>query len=130
MIGEVQVHAGGDGALVVALVGEHDVSTESDVRTALAGAMARGESVVIDLGAAEFVDSRIVAAILAAAEDARANDQQLVVVAPASTAFIDRTIHLLGLDQILPVYASRAAALAGVAGQAQRSPRPAVQEGA
>jgi anti-anti-sigma factor len=130
MIGEVQMHEVGDGIVVVALAGEHDLSTEGAVRAALVGAMASSESVVIDLGAAEFVDSRIVATILAAAEDARASDRELVVVAPPSGAFIGRTVHLLGLDQVLPVYASRADALAGVAGSGRQSCNPALQDGA
>jgi anti-anti-sigma factor len=48
------------GVWVVTLHGEHDLSTASQLRNALARSFSGGSAVIVDLSQAEFIDSTIV----------------------------------------------------------------------
>jgi anti-sigma B factor antagonist len=75
---------------VLTLSGEHDLSTAPELGEALARP---GACVVVDLSATSFIDSSVLAALLAASRSADA----LSVVAPDG-GFCRRVIRLTGID--------------------------------
>lgn len=69
-----------DGAVVLALSGEIDMATASEFRTAVAGALQeRPRLLVLDLGAATFMDSSMLKELLRANADARAAECTVVL---------------------------------------------------
>lgn len=94
-------------ARVVALEGEHDVSTADLVRTRLTDAHV-AEAVVVDLTTTSFIDGSIASALYAAhrAEGPRIR----FVVAPGTPPH--RLFDLIGLDTVVPVYGRLEDALA------------------
>jgi anti-sigma B factor antagonist len=89
------------GALVVSLHGEHDVSTVDLVRDHLADARISDGVIVVDLTAASFIDSSVTGALY----DAYQAD------APPRTRFVApvgtpprRLFDLIGFDRVVPIY--------------------------
>jgi anti-anti-sigma factor len=74
-----------DAITVISLGGEHDVSTEPDIRTAMDSAMRRGRPLVVDLTPATFIGSTTLGAIVYGSAKADAHSMRLVVVAPAKS---------------------------------------------
>jgi anti-anti-sigma factor len=103
------------GAAIIALVGEHDLGTRDHVRDAVSGALAEGFPVVIDLAAADFVDSVVAAVLLEARREAKAQDLGLGIVLSDSAANqVRRMFELSELTTVFTVYPSREAALDGI----------------
>ena len=100
-----------DGVGVVALVGEHDLSTAADVGDALGGLRAAG--LVVDLSQTTFLDSSILGVLLAAARDAEQRQAPFAVVIADDPASPPRRIfNLTGLISALPVATDLDAAIA------------------
>ena len=100
-----------DGVGVVALVGEHDLSTAADVGDALGGLRAAG--LVVDLNQTTFLDSSILGVLLAAARDAEQRQAPFAVVIADDPASPPRRIfNLTGLISALPVATDLDAAIA------------------
>lgn len=78
---------------IVALAGEHDVSTTPDIGVTLTRAIASGDPVVIDLQPATFADSSILGAILNAAY--QAGRSRFAVVLPTKGE-VRRVFDLIG----------------------------------
>jgi anti-anti-sigma factor len=104
------------GGIVVSLAGDHDLSTKPQLVQALArfgrGAWTR---IVLDLRACTFVDSTIIAAILAAQRQASTRDASVAVVLPADTSYVYRALSVVGLTALIPAHASIEAALGATA---------------
>ncbi len=99
------------GALVLAVIGEVDLLSAEQVGDAVSAALARRPRVlVIDLSAVTFLDSTGLS-VLAQAHAAGGPDIAVRVVTTGE-GLARRAITLTGLDQLLPVFTSRAAALA------------------
>ena len=95
---------------VVAAAGEIDLTNAEWLRDALLSALNAGASaLVVDLTATTFLDSAGVTALVRASRRASASDAvlRLAVTAPA----VLRVLNLVGLDQLISVYPSVAAAL-------------------
>jgi anti-sigma B factor antagonist len=81
--------------------GEIDLWTVGGVQRALESGLAgRFETVVLDLVAAEFIDSTGVAALLAAAQQARAGAVRLVLL--PGPPDVQRVFEICGLMDVLP----------------------------
>ena len=97
-------------ATVVAVHGELDIATVDGLRSALAAVAAdRVPALVVDLASATFVDSVGVGAILHAKHRLGATGRLAVVVAPDSYARV--IFDVVGVDAVLEVFPTRAAAL-------------------
>ena len=98
-----------DDARIVSLHGEHDIGTEDLVRERLADARGAAGPIVVDLTAATFIDSFIVAALI----DAYRADTppRLRVVARAGTAPRE-LFDLVRFEDIAPVFEQLEDALA------------------
>jgi anti-sigma B factor antagonist len=101
---------------VVALVGEHDLSTADAVRGAIDEAFAGGSSVVFDLSDASFIDSTVLAAMMEAGARVRAQATDEFVVVARQGSVPRRLLDLAGAAVWMDVYESREAALVAVRG--------------
>jgi anti-anti-sigma factor len=96
---------------VVAVHGEHDLSTVSQVDDAVSAVFAAGSRMVIDLTSASFIDSTILKGLLQAREKAnQQSSDELVIVAPPGT-MPRRVIDMIGIATWIPIFDSREAAL-------------------
>ena len=95
---------------VAAVPAEIDAANADKIRQELLSAVSLGAAVVvIDMSGTTFCDSAGVHAIIAAYKQAAAVDTQLRLVAPA----VMRILRLVGVDQLVPLYPTLQAALAG-----------------
>jgi anti-sigma B factor antagonist len=109
--GEIDVERGTRGVSVISISGEHDLSTAPDLRSRLATAIADGESVVIDLSQAEFIDSSILGALLDARREAHAGGLGFAVALSNGARPVARVLDVTGLSTTLPVHSNRTAAI-------------------
>lgn len=93
---------------IVAAQGELDLHTAPRLAAALAPHVDAGEWVIADLTAVTFMDSSGVAVLVNALAAARGTGAELVVVAPEPR--VRRVLAITGLDGMLPVHDSLAAA--------------------
>jgi anti-sigma B factor antagonist len=122
----IEVRVSSDGTSIVMLRGEHDLCSRPEVTRALVAACFR-PNVVVDLSDCTFIDSSVISAVLAAAKRLHQRDGQLELVI-ASEA-IRRVVRLMGIERILCVHETCAAALACV-GAAVRGEEDGAQPGA
>jgi anti-sigma B factor antagonist len=100
------------GAAIVALEGEHELFTATELERRLVGFIAEGLDIVIDLSHATFVDSSVVAVLLKVRRFARSVNRRFVVVLDDDTAVpVQRMFEITGLERYLPVVHDRALAL-------------------
>lgn len=72
-----------DGAWVLTLRGEHDLSTKPSLREELEWALARGSTVIVDLSQVTFIDSTVLRGLIFGHDAAvKHNEHTVVVVAP------------------------------------------------
>jgi anti-sigma B factor antagonist len=101
---------------IVTAAGEIDLTNAEYLRDALLSALNAGaDSLVVDLTGASFLDSAGVTALVRASRRAGASDAalRLAVTAPA----VLRVLNLVGIDQLVPVLGSVAAAVASLSAQ-------------
>jgi anti-sigma B factor antagonist len=98
--------------VVVELPAEIDVTNSEQVYQQLVAVLAPGvDTLVADMTATVFCDSSGVHAIMHAYETADAREVQLrLAVAPGTS--VGRTLQLVGVGRLMPVYPSLAEALA------------------
>jgi anti-anti-sigma factor len=112
-VGEVVVERD-QGAWVVTLLGEHDLSTDPGLKDALQEAFGRGSKVMVDFSKVEFIDSTVLRALAYGRKEAVEHaEHELVIVAPTGS-FARRVLRLTGIDAMIGVYETRADALAAV----------------
>ena len=105
------------GGVVIALTGDHDLSTKPELVRALAGTRNEGR-VVIDLQRCTFVDSTIIGAIISALRPGDAAQLNISLVLPDDTSYVCRALTVIGLRQLVPAHLSVEAAL-GVSPEAR-----------
>jgi anti-sigma B factor antagonist len=115
-----------DGHAVVALSGELDVTGSADAASAIEAAAERGQIVIVDVSALDFIDCGALAALLGAQRLARLADGEVLLATP--TPAVRRLLMLTGMSDLLGVYATMDAAIASIGGRPERSAgrRPAM----
>ena len=93
---------------MVALCGEHDLSTVPTLQAELDPVITTGRRVVVDLSEATFIDSSIVGALFHAATPAG----RLVAIAATPGTLPRRFIDMVNLTATIPVFDSPVAAVA------------------
>ena len=101
-----------DGVRVLTLHGEHDVSTQPTLREELELVGQASGPVVVDMSHATFIDSTVLSALAQHRQQVRA-PATFAVVAPTGYQG-SRLVELLGLGTLIPVYPTRADAIAAV----------------
>lgn len=109
-----------DGHAVVALRGELDLTGVAAVETAIMSLMARGQSLIIDMSALDFIDCSSLSAVLRIRESTRRGGGDVILATPQP--HIRRLLALTGKDAVFRVEASVEAAVAGLAGSRRRYP--------
>jgi anti-anti-sigma factor len=102
------------GLAVVNMRGEHDITTHRALLEALEEAAAQS-NVLVDLSECTFIDSTVIAALIATAQALQARQEQLVLVIPPEQRQPTRVAALTNLGEILPCHTTLRAALAGLA---------------
>jgi anti-anti-sigma factor len=96
---------------VVALLGEHDLSTADEVAAAIGGVFDAGSNLVLDLSGASFIDSTVAGAVLRAQERVDSHEEdELVVVAPIDSP-ARRMLELVGIGEVVRLCESQTAAM-------------------
>ena len=95
---------------MISLSGDHDLSTKPRLIDALVR-VRQEQWVVIDLQRCTFVDSTIIAAILAACRRGAAREPSVSVVLPDDTSYVCRALSVIGLRDLVPAHLSIEAAL-------------------
>jgi anti-sigma B factor antagonist len=109
---QIHITRTGTAPVVIALSGEHDVSTSRELDVAVQHAVEAGLGVVVDLSDATFIDSAILRALVAGHRAAAATGVAgLVVVAPSGSVAA-RLFELVHASELLSVAPSRDAAVA------------------
>jgi anti-anti-sigma factor len=93
---------------LVVLHGEHDLGTRPGLADAIDHVkQTSGTTIIIDLAAAEFIDSTVVGAIFQAHRDG----ERVLLVAPAN-GVPRRVLDIVAIDEHMPVFESRDDAIA------------------
>jgi anti-sigma B factor antagonist len=119
--GEIAIERSDEGLAVLTVRGEHDLSTAPDLRRRLKALIGEGDSIVVDLSPATFVDSTILGVILDASR--RASDAGLgfAVAHTNGGSSVARVLEVTGLKAELPVHSARTDAASAAASPAGRS---------
>jgi anti-sigma B factor antagonist len=99
-----------EGASVIALRGEHDLSTGPAIQAACDDAWAHSSSIVFDLAGATFIDSTVVGVMVRARRRAAESGGSVAVVATAGGPPA-RVLTLVGINDVLPLHETRDEAL-------------------
>ena len=99
------------GVRIVALAGEHDLSTAGRLREDLQLALAGGMPILVDLSEVTFVDSSVIGVLVAAHRTAAGVDGQSVSVVAPEDGAPARLLDLIGARHVLQVFESRDAAV-------------------
>jgi anti-anti-sigma factor len=100
-----------DGAWIVALYGEHDLSNVASLYLELDAAVAAASAVIVDLTGATFIDSTTLKALLRSLEAADALCVRFAVVVPEAGP-ARRLFDLVALSEMVSTYTTCAAAIA------------------
>jgi anti-sigma B factor antagonist len=103
------VHPGTSGATVLALVGELDLGSIGALKEAVGHRLTAEAHVVLDLAGLTFCDSTGLGAFVALHRQARSTSARFALAAPRRR--IADLFTLSGIDQVISVYDSVAAAL-------------------
>ena len=109
------------GRVVLTLLGDLNVTGAADAEAAITALMARGQSLVIDMSAPDFIDCGSLGALLRVQRLAR-DGCDVALAAPQP--YVRRLLALTGADEVFQVDPSVAAAVAGLAGRQRRYPWP------
>jgi anti-sigma B factor antagonist len=112
--GRIEATAVDGGWPVIALSGEHDLSTAPELRARLHD-LAEADAVIIDLDETTFVDSSILGVLVGGLRRARERDVPFgVVLGNDAHPAIRRIFELTGLHDVFPIYSTRTEAQAGL----------------
>jgi len=93
---------------VLALTGEHDLYTASDLQTQLQAVLTETPAVVVDLTETTFIDSSIVGVLIDARQTAEQSSKGFsVCLAEDSAPTVRRIFEITGLTAALPVLPDR-----------------------
>ena len=92
------------GIVVMAIVGDVDLESSPELRTALLSSLASAKSVLVDMSGVTYIDSSGVASLVEAFQKAR-QSQAIFALASVSEAAL-RVLELARLDQIFAIHAN------------------------
>jgi anti-anti-sigma factor len=104
----IEVRSADRGALVLALLGDHDLATKPMVMEALAG-IGANTAVVIDLTRCTFLDSTVIGVLLGAGPP---EGWSVSLVLPPDTSYVTRALSVIGMRDLVAMHPSVDAALA------------------
>jgi anti-anti-sigma factor len=99
------------GLAFVRLHGEHDLTSEAKLQSALARAAAHSH-VLVDLSDCTFMDSTVIKWLIRAGRAVEARGERLVLAIPPAQRDVARLAQMVHLGEIMPVFESHDDALA------------------
>jgi anti-sigma B factor antagonist len=112
--GRIEATAVDGGWPVIALTGEHDLSTAPELRARLHD-LADTDAVIIDLDETTFVDSSILGVLVGGLRRAREREVPFaIVLGHGAHPAIRRIFELTGLHDVFPIYPTRQGAQDGL----------------
>jgi anti-anti-sigma regulatory factor len=108
---EIRVQRIGSGIYVVELIGDHGFQSAADVGATLSTVLV-GDSVILDLSRATFIDSTIIREIVFAATRAQRSSGRRLRVQVQAGGPIERTLKMMVIDELVTLCSSRRDALA------------------
>jgi anti-anti-sigma factor len=87
-------------AAAVRLAGEHDLSTEADLRAALSPIYG---DVLVDLSACAFIGSAVLRVVIADSQAREREGHRLELLVPTANRVITRTLEVSGVARLLRV---------------------------
>jgi anti-anti-sigma factor len=113
----ILVEQAAPGVEVVTVMGEHDLSSASELERILNEAFSAGGPVAVDLLGTTFIDSTVLRVLICARETATERGVGFRVALGESTGHgVRRLLELTGMEHRLATAPTRAAAIAGAAG--------------
>lgn len=97
-------------AVVVSLLGDVDLAHSPTARRVLLEWAGRGRPLLVDLGGVTYIDSSGIASLVEVYQLARKQGMRFALVAVSEASL--RVLKLARLDQVFPIHADLAAALA------------------
>lgn len=88
-------------AAVLALRGEHDLSTTPEIAVALSRVTG---DVLVDLSECTFIDSTVIGVLLRKAHEMTPAGSRLDLVVPATQVHVARTLEITGVDRLLTLH--------------------------
>jgi anti-anti-sigma factor len=88
-------------AALVTLRGEHDLATTGQLRDALQPLFG---DVLVDLSECTFVDSTVIGALIAAAQELGREGHELSLVVPPDNEHIARTLEIVRIGELMRIY--------------------------
>ena len=108
----IEVDRTNDGVAIIAVEGEHDISTVPSLRDELGAVIRKGTPLVIDLTGATFLDSSVLRALLEARQQAEKQNLGFAVALDSSEApGVKRVLEITGLMSVFPVLPARERAI-------------------
>ena len=101
------------GLTIVALLGEHDISSERQLSRVLDEAAKRSD-VLVDLSECRFIDSIVIRVLASAARAAQGRGERLELAIPTSQVPVRRVSELARLDELVTIHDTSEAALASL----------------
>jgi anti-anti-sigma factor len=109
---DLRIEAIEPGFSVAALRGTNDVAVAGDLREQLSELVSRGDSIIVDLSSASFIDSSVLAVLVATYRVARDCGLGFAVVLDEATApAVRRAFEVTGLMQLFWVVSDRSDAV-------------------
>jgi anti-anti-sigma factor len=102
-----------EGASVVALAGELDLSTIPRMEAPLREQLGQRRAVLVDLSGLTFIDSSGISVLIEAFQSANGTPMS-ILVSPGSA--VDRVFRIAGIADALPVHTDRGLAMAALDG--------------
>jgi anti-anti-sigma factor len=100
------------GAVVISVIGEHDLNTAPELRESLDAAIGGSSAVVVDLSPADFIDSSVIKVIIEMRGRARESGTGFAVaLAGGGEPAVRRVLEVTDLMERLPVVPDRAEAI-------------------
>jgi len=98
----ISVAPGLDGAVLIRVQGELDMSSSPELDQILRREIAAGRQVVVDLSQTAFIDSTGLNALVTALRAADSNGGELKL-SPTLPAQVERVLEITGLNKVLPL---------------------------
>ena len=109
--GRIDVSCYDTGITVIALAGEHDLSTSDGIWRELELGLRARQAVIVDLSDAEFIDSSVIHQIMKADKLARSEGTR-VTLQLENAPVVQRVLQVTGLERHLVIAHSRELAIA------------------
>jgi anti-sigma B factor antagonist len=107
----IEVRSPQSGVALVVLAGEHDLYSGDELRQSFEQALACCDHLIVDLSAAEFIDSTIIAVLVQTMRSATDLERKFNVVLGTAPA-VERILEITGLIPLLGVVPTVEQALA------------------